>query len=84
MLHHLINKRDEKCRCLPGAGRGETDDILAEERVRNSLVLNRRWKFVFFRNDVLLQMLIDVKVGELVLGNEYRLFGRNDRLVHKF
>ena len=84
LLHDLINKRNEESCCLPCPRLGETDDVLAREHMRNRFILNGSRRYIAVRNDVLLQMFVDVKIGERMFSDEYRLLGRDDRFVHKF
>ncbi len=83
LLHHFVDERNEESCGLASTGFCEADDILSEQCMRNSLVLNRSREFVAASDDVLLEVRIDIEISELVFRNEHWLFGRDDRLVSK-
>jgi hypothetical protein len=64
---NFINERDKKRGGFAGPGVGDTNDILTLEHVRDRTILDRRRGRVALGYNCALELLIDLKVGELVL-----------------
>ena len=62
----------------------DTDDISSRKDMRNSPVLNGGRCLVSFRNDVLFQSFLNLKINERMFGYEVGDLFSNDCLIHEF